>query len=107
MVKVSRGAKGADSKQMNNNLLLDKLSHITSLPILEINEEDVACSHGATVGALDDEMLFYMQSRGLSEKESMRLMKQAFIANIMSAYDPDHRNNKLHELIQEDMQQWT
>jgi Fe-S cluster assembly protein SufD len=107
VVKVKRGAKGTDSKQMNNNLLLDKLSHIQSLPILEINEEDVVCSHGATIGALDEAMLFYMQSRGLSEKECLRLMKQAFIADIMNAYDPNHNHEQLYALIQEDMRQWT
>ena len=90
-VVVANDAKGSDSLQMNNNLLLGEKSKVLSIPILEIDEDDVSCSHGSTVGALDEMMLFYLQSRGLSIKESLSLMKRAFIAEVIQNFD-DNQN---------------
>jgi Fe-S cluster assembly protein SufD len=94
-VIVHQGATQSDSSQMNNHLLLGEKSKALSIPILEIDEDDVACSHGSTVGALDETMLFYLQSRGLSAEKSLSLMKRAFIAEVLIHFDDRHQSASL------------
>ncbi|TWX73567.1 Fe-S cluster assembly protein SufD [Colwellia sp. C1TZA3] len=67
----------------NKNLLLSDLATINTKPELEIYADDVRCSHGATVGQIDSEALFYLQSRGISKVEAKRLLSMAFIAEIV------------------------
>jgi Fe-S cluster assembly scaffold protein SufB len=86
-VVVYKGAKGTDSSQLNHNLLLGEKAKVHSIPILEIDEDDVKSAHGSTVGALDKAMLFYLQSRGLSAEQSLSLMKRAFIAEVIHNFD--------------------
>ena len=94
-VKVDKGASGSESHQMNNNLLLSAKAKIQSFPILEIDEDDVACAHGSTIGAFDEAMLFYLQSRGLSLEASFSLMKKAFISEVIQSFDPEKRFTRL------------
>jgi Fe-S cluster assembly protein SufD len=68
----------------NKNLLLSDLATINTKPELEIYADDVRCSHGATVGQIDSEALFYLQSRGISRVEAKRLLSMAFIAEIVN-----------------------
>lgn len=99
-VIVAKGASGSESSQMNNNLLLSKKVKIQSLPILEIDEDDVACSHGATIGAFDEAMLFYLQSRGLSTHMSFSLMKRAFISEIIQDFMDSEPSKYLDQYLQ-------
>jgi Fe-S cluster assembly protein SufD len=98
-VLVDKGAKGSDSVQMNNNLLLSAKAKVQSFPILEIDEDDVVCSHGSTIGAFDEAMLFYLQSRGLSVEQSFSLMKRAFISEVIKGFDGYQACSKLKKYI--------
>jgi Fe-S cluster assembly protein SufD len=84
-IEVARGAQKTDGYQMNQALLLSPEAEADSKPELEIFADDVKCSHGATVGALDPEQLFYLRSRGIPEAEARAMLVRAFLAE---ALDP-------------------
>lgn len=84
MVGVSPGAQHTDAAQMSRNLLLGARARIDTQPQLEILADDVKCTHGATVGSLDSEEVFYLQSRGLSEGAARDLLTYAFGAEIIA-----------------------
>jgi Fe-S cluster assembly protein SufD len=79
-VVVERGCQRIDAKQSNDNLLLGEHAEIDTKPELEIYANDVKCSHGATVGELDAEQLFYLRARGLDTQAARRLLTTAFAA---------------------------
>lgn len=81
---VFKGADGTDANQSNHNLLLSSQAEIDTKPELEIYADDVKCSHGATVGQLDEASLFYLRSRGLDQGEAKRLLTQAFASEFLS-----------------------
>lgn len=81
-VMVREGAQLTDAKQSNRNLLLTSKARIDTKPQLEIFASDVKCSHGATVGQLDSDEVFYMQSRGLAESTARNLLTYAFGAEV-------------------------
>jgi Fe-S cluster assembly protein SufD len=81
---VHEGADGTDAEQSNHNLLLSDRAEIDAKPELEIYADEVKCSHGTTVGQLDDDALFYLRSRGLDEQEATRALTRAFGAGIIS-----------------------
>ena len=82
-VKVDRDVKNIISKQLNKNILLSNQAKVNTQPRLEIFNNDVQCSHGATVGQLDKEALFYLQTRGLSKDDSKRMLVSAFVKSIL------------------------
>jgi Fe-S cluster assembly protein SufD len=84
---VHTGADGTDARQSNHNLLLSDKAEIDTKPELEIYADDVKCSHGATVGQLDTDALFYLRSRGLDENEAARALTRAFAATIVERVD--------------------
>ncbi len=84
-IEVARDAQQTDGYQMNQALLLSPDAEIDSKPQLEIFADDVKCSHGATVGELDEEQLFYLRSRGVPEGEARALLVRAFLAE---AFEP-------------------
>ncbi|MEQ9512805.1 MAG: SufD family Fe-S cluster assembly protein, partial [Balneola sp.] len=75
---VAKDAQKIDSFQENRNLLLSENGKVNTKPQLEIFADDVLCSHGATIGQLQDEEVFYLQSRGLTEQKSRELLVYAF-----------------------------
>ena len=75
---VRKDAQKTNAFQQNNNLLLSDFAAVDTKPQLEIFADDVACSHGCTIGQLDDEALFYMQSRGIPRKEAKAFLMFAF-----------------------------
>lgn len=77
-VKVRRGAVKTDAFQTNKNLLLGGRPKADSIPVLEIEADDLRCSHAATVGPVDEEHLFYLQSRGIPLQEAHRLLVEGF-----------------------------
>ena len=77
-VIVAKGAQHTQAKQQNKNLLLSKNTEIDTKPQLEIFADDVVCTHGATVGQLDEEALFYLATRGIERAEAIRYLVQAF-----------------------------
>jgi Fe-S cluster assembly protein SufD len=84
-ITVAEGADGSDSRQTAKGLLLDSLlgqrAEIDLKPELEIFADDVKCAHGAAVGDLDIESLFYLRSRGISEAEARALLMRAFLGD--------------------------
>ena len=77
-IMVRPNAQKIDAFQSNNNLLLSDTSSIDSKPQLEIYADDVKCSHGCTIGQLDDDALFYMRSRGIGIEEAKAVLTYAF-----------------------------
>ena len=84
IIRVHKGAQGTDAYQTNRNLLLSEDARSDSLPNLEIEADDVKCSHGATVGQLDDDHLFYLMSRGLPREKAERLVVLGFLGEVLS-----------------------
>ncbi len=82
-VYVHPEAQKTDGKQSNNNLLLSDGARVDTKPQLEIFADDVKCTHGATVGRLDDTALFYMRSRGVGMTQARRLLTYAFAADVL------------------------
>ena len=82
---VYEGADGTDAEQANHNLLLTERAEIDTKPELEIYAEDVRCSHGTTVGQLDERALFYLRSRGICEDDARRLLVHAFAAQTLDS----------------------
>lgn len=82
-IKVRKGAQRTDSRQSSRNLLLTGKAHVDTKPQLEIFADDVKCTHGATIGQLDSEEVFYLQSRGLSETAARNMLTYAFGAEII------------------------
>ncbi|MDH5621433.1 MAG: Fe-S cluster assembly protein SufD [Gammaproteobacteria bacterium] len=80
---VHKGADGTDAKQANHNLLLSEHAEINAKPELEIYADDVKCSHGTTVGQLDEAALFYLRSRGLGKHEAIQVLTRAFAADLV------------------------
>lgn len=83
IIRVHDGAQGTDAYQTNRNLILSDRAIATSLPNLEIGADDVRCSHGATVGQLDTESLFYLMSRGLDRARAERLVVLGFLREVL------------------------
>jgi len=81
---VHEGADGTDADQANHNLLLSEKAEIDAKPELEIYTDDVKCSHGTTVGQLDESSLFYLRSRGLDRQHAKQVLTHAFAAGLVS-----------------------
>ena len=82
-VYVHPAAQKTDGKQTNNTLLLSERAQVDTKPQLEIFADDVKCTHGATVGRIDETALFYLRSRGVPEREARRLLTYAFAAEVL------------------------
>lgn len=82
-LEIPAGVKKVQSHQLNHNLILAKRARAESRPWLVIRAEDVACEHGATAGDLDEEILFFLQSRGLPREEARRLMIEGFFEEVL------------------------
>lgn len=82
MIKVDRVAQKTDGYQRNDNLLLSQLCRADAIPGLEIEADDVRCTHGATTGNVDEELVFYAQSRGYTRREAVRLVVTGFFQQV-------------------------
>lgn len=85
LINVARHAIKTDGQMTNNNLLLGKLAEVDTKPQLEIYADDVKCSHGATVGRIDDEQMFYLRSRGIGQQDAQQMILYAFAAELTEA----------------------
>ncbi len=83
VIRVNKGAQRTDAYQENRNLLLSREAHADSIPGLEIEANDVRCTHGATVGQIDKMQLFYLMSRGLSRAQAEQLIVRGFFQPIL------------------------
>jgi Fe-S cluster assembly protein SufD len=80
---VRKDAQKTDSKQSNKNLLLSEKAVIDTKPALEIYADDVKCTHGATIGQIDPDAIFYLRSRGIGRQEARDLLTYAFANDIL------------------------
>lgn len=92
LIRIEEQARGSEAYQENRNLLLSENGRADSIPELEILNEDVSCSHGATVAPIDPEQVFYLQSRGLSPADAVRLVVQGFLAGVVDGLPPGVRD---------------
>ena len=83
LVYVAPDAQRTDAYQQNRNMLLSDTARIDTLPQLEIYADDVKCSHGATVGQMDQEAIYYMRQRGIDEQQARRLQLAGFIGDLV------------------------
>jgi Fe-S cluster assembly protein SufD len=96
---VEKEAQKLDAFQQNNNILISDKAIINSKPQLEIFADDVKCSHGCTIGQLDQEALFYMRARGIAEKEAKALLMYAFANNVLESVDIPELKKRINKLI--------
>ena len=82
MIKVDKQAQKTDGYQRNDNLLLSRKSRADSIPGLEIEADDVRCTHGSTSGRVDEELIFYAQCRGYTRKEAVRMIVSGFFQQV-------------------------
>jgi Fe-S cluster assembly protein SufD len=87
MIKVDPGAQQTDAFQECRNLLLSKRAHADAIPGLEILANDVRCTHAAAIAQIDKEQLFYLESRGLPEAASQRLVIEGFMAELVQRFE--------------------
>ena len=82
MIRVEKDAQRTDAYQKNDNLVLSESARADSIPGLEIEANDVRCTHGATAGRVDEEMIFYSQARGIPRETAIRLIVEGFFADV-------------------------
>ena len=99
-VLVRPGAQHTSSQQTNRNICATREARMYTQPQLEIYADDVKCSHGATVGQLDEKALFYMQQRGISYKEARLLLMFAFVNEVIDTIRMDALKDRLHLLVE-------
>jgi Fe-S cluster assembly protein SufD len=88
-IMVREDAQKTNAYQSNNNILLSDSATINTKPQLEIYADDVKCSHGATIGQLDENAMFYLRSRGLSLKDAKNLLLYAFATDVLDSIKTD------------------
>lgn len=98
-ILVRKDAQQTRAYQSNNNILLTDKAKMNTKPQLEIYADDVKCSHGATVGQLDEDALFYMRSRGIGYKEARLLMMYAFVDEIISKIQVAPLHDRISDLV--------
>lgn len=99
-VLVREGAQHTSSQQTNRNICATREARMYTQPQLEIYADDVKCSHGATVGQLDENALFYMQQRGIPLKEARLLLMFAFVNEVIDYIRMDALKDRLHRLVE-------
>ncbi|CUX95906.1 FeS cluster assembly protein SufD [Candidatus Gullanella endobia] len=95
LIKVVKHALKTNAKMTNNNLLLDCLSEIDTTPQLEVYADDVKCSHGITLGKIDEEKIFYLRSRGITKKYAQKMIIYAFASEIIEMINHEGVRNTL------------
>jgi len=100
-VFVRKDAQKINAFQSNANVLLSDLASMNSKPELEIYADDVKCSHGSTTGQIDEEAVFYLRARGISEKNAKLLMIDAFIGEVIEKNTNERVKEKIYTLLQQ------
>jgi Fe-S cluster assembly protein SufD len=98
-IHVHPNAQKTEAFQTNNNILLTDNARMYTKPRLEIYADDVKCSHGATVGQLDEDALFYLQSRGISKDESRLMLMDAFVWDVISKIKQPSLQERISDLV--------
>lgn len=99
-ILVRENAQHTVSNERNANLCATKEARMYAQPMLEIYADDVKCSHGSTVGQLNEQALFYMQQRGISREEAQMLLRFAFVGEVIDCIAIDALRDRLHHLVE-------
>jgi Fe-S cluster assembly protein SufD len=99
MIHVDQGAQKTDGYQRNDNLMLSDSARADSIPGLEILADDVRCTHGSTIGRVDDELIFYTSTRGLTRKEATRMIVAGFFQQVLDRITIPNVRDALAEAI--------
>ena len=100
-ILVRDGAQLTNAFQLNRNLLLDERARVDTKPQLEIWADDVKCSHGATIGQLQEDQLFYLQTRGLDRRRALEMLTFAFAAEVLEAIEHRPTRQSLEQSLRE------
>ena len=101
VIRIAQHAQRSDAYQANRNLMLGDNAKAESIPALEIIANDVRCTHGATVGKIDPEQLFYLQSRGLSRAEAKKLLVNGFFVPVLQNIPHEYIHGRLTAIIEQ------
>ncbi len=104
MIRVEKDAQRTDAYQKNENLILSESARADSIPGLEIEANDVRCTHGATAGRVDEEMVFYAQSRGVPRETAIRLIVEGFFANVYDRITLEPVQETLRQAVADKLQ---
>ena len=99
LIRIEQDARFSEAYQVNRNLLLSPQSHADAIPELEILNQDVSCSHGATVAPVDPDQLFYLESRGLKSEDALRLVVRGFLEKTLQAI-PESLRPEVESLVE-------
>jgi Fe-S cluster assembly protein SufD len=100
MIRIDMAAQKTDAKQANRNMLLSKDARANSIPMLEILADDVKCSHGATVGSLDEDQKFYLMARGIDRSSAERVIVEGFFEDVVQKIPAEATRDKIRAAIQ-------
>lgn len=95
LIRIDLEARNSEAYQENRNLMLDPTCQAESIPELEILNEDVRCTHGATVGPIDEEMVYYLRTRGLNEQAAERLIVEGFFGPALDRIEDESLSERL------------
>jgi Fe-S cluster assembly protein SufD len=99
MIKVDKAAQRTNAYQRNDNLMLATTARADSIPGLEIEADDVRCTHGSTSGRVDDQQLFYAMTRGYTRKEAVRMIVTGFFQQVFDRITIESVREALGEAI--------
>jgi Fe-S cluster assembly protein SufD len=97
-------AQHIDSRQSSKNLLFSKKARVNARPILEISADDVKCSHGVSVGQLNPEEIFYLETRGISREKAQRMLCRGFVQEVIDGVDNGHIQKTLSSHLEESLE---
>jgi Fe-S cluster assembly protein SufD len=100
LIRVAPNAQRSDAYQANRNLLLSEHAHADSIPELEIEADDVRCTHGATIGPIDPEQVFYLMARGIERVQAEQLITEGFFDPLMQKIPLESVRDDLTAAIQ-------
>lgn len=100
-IRIAKNAQKSNAYQRNDNLLLSEYAKAESKPALEILANDVRCTHGATLGKIDEDQLFYLKSRGISQKNAEELIIRGFFASLLEKIKDKDVSNKVHKILED------
>jgi len=106
LVCVNKGAHGTDSSQLNKTLLLSDNARVLSRPQLRIDADDVECAHGATVGQLDPDEVFYIRSRGLTEQQAHSILTFGFVQDVLDTIDNESIKLALESRLKQEISRY-
>jgi len=107
LIRVEEGAQKTNAYVQNRNLLLSREAKADSNPTLEILANDVRCTHGSTAGRIDDDQLFYCESRGIPREQARRLVIEGFFADVIDSFPEGTVREAADSLVQEAMEELT